>query len=299
MDLDTLREQFEARMKEQKERHDGGNRWVGTGGTSPFGHGGQHPSGVRVGGQGGGRSAVQVASDRRFRNLRSDLVLDVRQIGVALRQLKRLSREGMPEELDLEESIDATARNAGDLELVFRPERKNNVKLLLLMDVGGSMTPYTKVCERLFSAAHAAKHFKAFKYFYFHNCPYDTLYTDMARREGRPTREVLNSLDKSWCCILLGDAAMHPYELSMPGGAINYYYNNSEAGIQWLARIAESLPRSVWLNPEPVRYWEMPSIRMIQEVFDMFPMSLDGLGRAVSSLRTKKSARTGAPRREP
>jgi uncharacterized protein with von Willebrand factor type A (vWA) domain len=297
LDFDELRRQFEERMAEQKERHDRGNRWVGTGGTSPFGHGGQNPAGVRVGGEGGGRSAVQIASERRFRNLRHDLTLDVRQIGVALRQLRRLTREGRRDELDIDGTIDETARNAGDLELVFQAERKNNVKLLLLMDVGGSMTAYTRLVERLFSAAHGASHFKAFKHYYFHNCPYGTLYTDMARRKGTPTKEVLEGLDKTWCCIMVGDAAMHPYELSMPGGAIDYFHNNVESGEKWLSQIAEALPRSLWLNPEPVKYWNMPSIRIISEIFDMFPLTLDGLGKAVAALRTKKAAHTGAGER--
>ncbi len=294
LDMDELRRQFEERMREQKERHDGGNRWVGTGGTSPFGQGGTNPAGVRVGDQGGGRSAVQVATDRRFRNLRNDVTLDVRQISVALHQLRRLSREGVPDELDIDGTIDATARNAGDLEILFRPERRNNVKLMLLMDVGGSMTPYSQQTERLFSAAFAAKHFKEFRHYYFHNTPYGTLFTDIARREGRPTQEVLAEVTKKWCCIIVGDAAMHPYELTMPGGAIDYFTHNTEPGLRWLNRVAEAMPRSAWLNPEPVRYWDMPSTRIIREVFDMFPLTIDGLSRAVTSLRTKSASITGA-----
>ncbi|MBK04928.1 MAG: VWA containing CoxE family protein [Deltaproteobacteria bacterium] len=289
LDLETLREQFEERMREQEERHDGGNRWVGTGGTSPFGHGGQHPSGVRLGGEGRNRSAVQVATKRRFRNLRHDRVLDVRQLGIALRQLRRLTRDGRPDELDIDETIDMTAKNAGEIEMVFRPERKNTVKLLLLMDVGGSMTAYSQLCERLFSAAHAATHFKAFKYYYFHNCPYEALYSDMARREGEPTAKILQDLDKDWFCFIVGDAAMAPYELTAKGGAIDYFHYNDEPGYVWLQRISQRFPRSVWLNPEPKRYWEstMTTV-MIREIFDMYSLSLDGIEEAIRELRQKR-----------
>ena len=285
LDLDELRRQFEERLAEQDERHDGGNRWIGTGGTSPFGHSGSHPTGVRVGGAGGNRSAMQVATERRFRNLRSDVTLDVRQIGVALKQLRRLARDGRPDELDLDETIDQTARNAGDIELVFQPQRKNTVKLLLLMDVGGSMTPYTRLCERLFSAAHAATHFKAFKPYYFHNCPYDSLYTDMHRYEGESTEQVLRDLDRQWFCVIVGDAAMSPYELTAPGGAVDYYQNNPVPGITWLHRIRDRFPRSVWLNPEPLRYWNITSTQLIRGVFDMFPLTLEGLESSISHLR--------------
>ena len=285
LSIEELRKLFEERLKEQDERHDGGNRWIGTGGTSPFGHGGSHPSGVRVGGSGGGRSAMQIASLRRFRNLRSDVTLDIRQIGVALRQLRRLTRDGRPEELDLDGTIDATAKNYGDLEFIFRPERKNAVKLLLLMDVGGSMTPYTRLCEKLFSAAHKATHFKAFKYYYFHNCVYDELYSDMAQMKGEPSGKILDNLDRTWFCILVGDAAMHPAELSSSGGAIDYFQSNSQPGIWWLNRINERLPRSAWLNPEPEAYWNLPSNLMIQQVFKMFPLTVKGLEESVSHLR--------------
>lgn len=284
-DLDELRRLFEERLAEQTERHDGGNRWIGTGGTSPFGHGGTNPAGVRVGGPGGGRSAMQVAGARRYQNLRSDRVLDVRQIGQALRQLRRLGREGRREELDVDATIDTTARNAGDIDLVFRPERRNTVKLLLLMDVGGSMTPHTRVCERLFSAAHKATHFKAFRPYYFHNCVYEKLYDDMLRGTGESTTKLLQDLERDWFCILVGDAAMHPYELKAAGGAISYGAHNATPGIVWLQRIAERFPRTVWLNPEPQRYWNIESTRLVQQVFEMFPLTLEGLQEAIEHLR--------------
>lgn len=285
LDLDDLRQLFEERLKEQTERHDGGSRWIGTGGTSPFGHGGINPTGVRVGGQGGGRTAMQVASQRRFRNLRSDLTLDVRQISMALRRLRKLRRDGRPDELDLDGTIDATARNAGDLELIFRSERKNTVKLLLLMDVGGSMTPYTRISERVFSAAHSAAHFKRFKHFFFHNCVYERMFDDMWKWRGPSSEEILESVDESWLCIIVGDAAMGPHELTAKGGSIDYFHQNDVTGLRWLERIRARIPRSVWLNPEPKNYWGLASTAIIRRVFPMFPLTLDGLDDAVQHLR--------------
>ena len=294
MELDELRRQYNERLREQDERHDGGSHWIGTGGTSRYGNGGQNPSGIRVGGKedgSGGRSAVQIARERRFRNLRSDLKLDVRQIGMALRKLRRLTREGHEEELDLDSTIEATAKNAGDLEIIMQPPRANRVKLLLLMDVGGSMTPYTKLCSQLFSAAHQATHFKQFQSYYFHNCPYGTVYTDMARREGKSLREILDQLDGSWRCIIVGDAAMAPGELMYAGGAIDLYYMNPRSGISWLREIKEVIPRTAWLNPDPVRYWGTTYTTVkIREIFEMYPLTLDGLDDAVRLLRRKRAA---------
>ena len=200
LDFDELRETFRERLEEQKERHDGGDRWIGTGGTSPFGHGGQNPAGIRIGGPGGGRSAVQVAEERRFRNLRSDRVLDTRQIGMALRRLRRLGKDG-PEILDLDATIDKSARDGGEIDLVFGPERKNRIKLLLLIDVGGSMDPHAELCERLFSAAHAAQHFQSFETRLFHNCPYEkTLHGHVpspGRTHGRGAQEDRPQLGRS------------------------------------------------------------------------------------------------------
>ena len=268
LDLEALRKRFEETLEKQTERHDGGNRWVGTGGSSPFG---------------------QIAGTRRFRNLRDDVVLDTRQIGMALRRLRRLKREGVAEELDLEETIDATARNAGDIEMVFRPPRENNVKLLLLMDVGGSMDPFTELCEQLFSAAHAASHFKQFKPYFFHNCVYGRLYSDMIRLKGRPTAEVLGEIDQTWRVVFVGDAYMHPYELLEQGGAIDYSTSNTEPGIAWLKKIREKVPVSVWLNPEPKRIWDAPTISIIRSVFPMFELTLEGLTEAVDVLRGARS----------
>ncbi len=285
LDLDELRQQFEERLQEQTERHDGGSHWIGTGGTSPFGHSGRHPSGMRVGGSGQHRSALQVASQRRFKNLRTDRVLDTRQIGVALRKLRHLSRKGGDEQLDLDATIDETARNAGDIELVFRPPRQNQVKLLLLFDVGGSMNPHTELTSRLFSAAHRAHHFKAFKAYYFHNCFYETLYSDMSRQKGESTRQILANLDRSWRCFVVGDAAMAPPELTQPGGCINYFQHNEEAGITWLRRLRETIPRTAWINPDKPQWWGSYTTRQIAELFPMFPLTIDGLDRAIDEIR--------------
>ncbi len=285
LDLDQLRERFKELLDEQKERHDGGNRWIGTGGMSPFGHGGEHPTGVRIGGAGGGRSAVQVATDRRFRNLRSDRILDTRQIGLALRRLRKLDKDEGPEELDIDETIDSSARNAGEIDLVFRPPRRNRIKLLLLIDVGGSMDPHTLLCERLFSAAHKANHFKKFEFKFFHNCVYENLYTDISRWKGEPTSRILKRLDHTWSVCLVGDAWMSPYELTHTGGAIDYYHSNQVTGLDWLRRFRDRCPSSIWLNPEPRRIWNAPTIHLIRQVFPMFELTIDGLTEGIDVLR--------------
>jgi uncharacterized protein with von Willebrand factor type A (vWA) domain len=293
-DLDELASRFRELLKEQKERHDGGSRWIGTGGTSPFGHGGEHPTGIRVGGAGGGRSAVQVAGSRRFRNLRSDRILDTRQIGVALRRLKRLDKDEGPEELDLNSTIDQSARNCGEIELVFGPPRRNRIKLMLMMDVGGSMEPYTELCERLFSAAHAANHFKKFEHRFFHNCVYNRLYTDMQQLKGHPTGEVLKKLDHTWSIVFVGDAWMAPSELTHVSGAIGFGHRNSTTGLEWLERIRQRVPNSVWLNPEPRGRWNEPTIRLIRRVFSMHELTIDGLTEAVDVLRGVRPNRGSA-----
>ncbi|MCA9075171.1 MAG: VWA domain-containing protein [Planctomycetaceae bacterium] len=285
LNLDELLKRFHDLLDEQDERHDGGNRWIGTGGTSPFGHSGVNPAGIRVGGSGGGGSAVQVAESRRFQNLRSDRILDTRQIGIALRRLKRLNRDDGPEELDLDESIDASARNAGEIELVFAPPRRNRIKLMLLMDVGGSMDPFTTLCERLFSAAHAANHFKEFEHRFFHNCVYETLYTDISRWEGEATSDMLANLDHSWSVVFVGDAWMAPYELTHVNGAIDYFHRNSTTGLDWLQRIRERVPNSVWLNPMRSEHWGGTSTRLIHTVFPMFELTIDGITEAIDVLR--------------
>ncbi len=285
LDLDELRRQFEERLAQQKERHDGGNKWVGTGGTSPFGNAGRHPSGVRVHGESLWKTAVQVASARRFRNLRDDVVIDTRQVSLALKKLRRLARDGAHEELDIEATIRATARNAGDIDLVMRRERRNSVKVLLLMDVGGSMTAHTRVSEQLFSAAHSLNHFKEFRHYFFHNCVYDFLYSDAQRLETVQTADVLKDLGDDWYLVVVGDAAMSPYELTAPGGCIDYFHHNEDPGLVWLDRLRQRVPRAVWLNPEPLPYWEIPSAQLVRRVFnDMFPLTIAGLDGAIARL---------------
>ncbi len=282
--LDRLRELFEERLEEQSERHDGGSRWIGTGGTSPFGQGGRNPAGVRVGGGGGGRSAIQVASKRRFKDYRADRVLDTRDIAVALRKLRRLSRQGGRPELDVEESIDATSRNAGELELVFRPPRRNEAKVLLLLDVGGSMDPWAHLAERLLSAASAQNHWRRFEALCFHNCPYEQLWSSAWSGEGTATSAVLEDRDPETFVIYVGDASMAPSELTSRYGAIDYFHRNETPGAVWLHRLRTRFPRSVWLNPMPDRWWRGYSVELIGRLFPMFPLSLQGLGEAIDHL---------------
>lgn len=289
LSLDELRETFEQRLKEQKERHDGGNKWIGTGGTSPFGHSGYHPSGLRVGGESSLRQAMQVAAQRRFRELRKDVILDTRQLGVALKKLREWGRGDRADELDLDASIDATARNAGDIEIVMQAPRRNAAKLLLLMDTGGSMSYYASLCERLFSAVIKINHFKEFRHLYFHNCPYEQLYRNSSLTDPVATLEVLREFDPSWNLVVVGDAAMSPYELTEIGGSVDYFHHNEEPGIVWLQRVRDRLPKSVWLNPEPTQFWQQrASNELIRRVFtDMFPLSIEGLEQAMGHLKRK------------
>ncbi|MCK5799246.1 MAG: VWA domain-containing protein [Deltaproteobacteria bacterium] len=297
LDLDALRELLAERLREQQERHAGGNRWIGTGGTSPFGHSGQNPAGVRIGGQSGARSAAQVAMDRRYRAYRSDLVLDVRQIKVALRKLRDLRRDGQRLELDLDETVDKTCKNAGDLELVWRPPRRNNVKLLLLMDVGGSMTPHAQVMSQLFSAAMQSKHFRDFHAYYFHNCVYDRVYEDAWFERGLPVAELLARYGPNYKLILVGDAMMHPIELFESGGAIDWWTQNFTPGIAWLQRLGDHFERIAWLNPERPRYWRHVTVEAIRQIFPMFPLTLDGLQATVSALVRGRGGAEAASRR--
>lgn len=288
MDFDELLKEFEKRLREQTEQHDGGGYWIGRGGTSPFGHSGYHPAGIRIGGESGGRHAIQIAQERRFKNYRSDLTLDVRQIKLALRGLRQLNRIGIEDELDLEKTIDTTAKNAGDIELVWRRSRKNAVKLLLLMDVGGSMNPYALLCSRLFSAAHSVSHFKDFQYFYFHNCIYDYLYTDIERSEAISTSYLLHIFEPDYKVVLVGDARMATSELLSKYGALYYYEQNETPGVVWLKQIAEHFTHCVWLNPEETYFWNHPTVLMMGKLFPMFELTLDGLSQAIKRLMVKK-----------
>ncbi|MFC1933639.1 VWA domain-containing protein [Chloroflexota bacterium] len=288
MEFDELLKELEKRLKEQTEQHDGGGHWVGRGGTSPFGHSGYHPAGIRIGGESGGRHAIQIAQERRFRNYRNDLTLDVRQMKIALKGVRQLVRTGLEDELDLDETINATAKNVGDIELVWRRSRKNAVKVLLLMDVGGSMEPFALMCSRLFSAAHSSSHFNDFQYYYFHNCIYDNLYRDIERKEAISTAHLLQTMEPDCKLILVGDARMGPWELTERYGAIDYYERNEQPGILWLKRIAEHFTHRVWLNPDELRFWMHPTVRVIGKLFPMFPLTIDGLGQAVKRLVVKQ-----------
>jgi uncharacterized protein with von Willebrand factor type A (vWA) domain len=288
MDFDELLKELEKRLKEQKEQHDDGGYWIGRGGTSPFGHSGYHPAGIRIGGESGGRHAIQIARERRFRDYRSDLTLDVRQIKVGLRGLRQLSRIGPEDELDLDRTIDATSRNAGEIELIWTRSRKNAAKVLLLMDVGGSMEPFARLCSRLFSAAHSSTHFKDFQYLYFHNCIYDNLYRDALLYQTVSTDHLLRILEPDYKVILVGDARMATSELTEKYGAIDFYERNEIPGIVWLKRIAQHFTHCVWLNPEELYYWNHPTVLMIAKLFAMFQLTIDGLGQAVKKLMVNK-----------
>ncbi len=277
LELETLRKMFEQRMREQTERHDGGSRWIGTGGTSPFGQGGQHPSGIRVGGASQFRSAVKVAEERRYRAYRKDLVLDVRQFGVALRKLRQLRREGGEEELDLEGTIDRTSRNAGELEILMRPPRKSNIRVLLLMDIGGSMDPFTRIVSMLLTAATKATHFRELRTLYFHNCIYGKLYKNEQFDEWMNVDDVLREVGRAWKLILVGDALMNPAELLQVGGSIDYYQRNAVPGLVWLQTLADYFRKAAWINPEPPAYWRQGTCEMIGKIFPMYPLTAEGI----------------------
>ena len=284
--LDKLMEALRARLAEQKERHQGGNKWIGTAGTSPFGAYGFNPEGIRIG-QDGGRqgSAVKVWDQRAYRNYDDQVELGTRNIKIALRRLRKFAREGAPDELDLDGTIEATARNAGYLDLKMRPERHNTVKVLLFLDAGGSMYNHVRVCEELFSATKTE--FKLLEYFYFHNCVYETVWRNNARRhnERTPTWEILRTYPHDYKLVFVGDASMGPYEITEPGGSIEH--NNEEAGAVWLQRLTETYPHAIWLNPEPEPTWQYRhSIKVIQQLMEnrMYPLSLEGLERGMRKL---------------
>jgi len=288
MNFDDLMAELEKRLKEQTEQHDVGDYWIGRGGTSPFGHSGFNAAGIRIGGESGGRRAVQIAGERRFLNYRHDLTLDVRQIKVALKALRQLTRTGPEDELDLDETVEATARNAGEIELMWQRNRKNTVKVLLLMDVGGSMNPFASMCSQLFSAAHASNHFKDFSYYYFHNCIYDYLYQDIERSDAISTDHLLLTLEPDYKLVLVGDARMATSELMHQYGAINYFERNEMPGMVWLKRIAEHFTHHIWLNPEELRFWAHPTVHAISRTFPMFPLTLDGLTQGIRRLMVNR-----------
>src|SRR5579872_536085 len=284
--LDKLLETLRKRLAEQKDRHQGGSKWIGTAGTSPYGAYGYNPEGVRIG-QDANRNfrAVKVWDKREFKDLDDEVELGTRNIKVALRRLRQFAREGAPTELDLEDTIHSTARNAGWLDLKLRPERHNAAKVLLFLDIGGSMDEHVKTCAELFSAARGE--FKHLEHYYFHNCPYEAVWKDALRRhlERTPTFQVLHTYDQSYKLIFVGDASMSPYEIVQPGGSVEHW--NAEPGAEWMRRLLATYPKAVWLNPVPERYWPgTQSIGMIRELMEgrMFPLTLDGLDRAMRRL---------------
>jgi uncharacterized protein with von Willebrand factor type A (vWA) domain len=282
---DKLMARLEELLKEQKERHEGGSKWIGTGGTSPFGNGGTNPEGIRIGGKGGNRTAVKVWEQRTYKDYDGERELGVRNIKVALRRLRRFARTGAAEELALEDTIRSTANNAGWLDIKMQPERRNRIKVLMLLDVGGTMDDHIERTEELFSAAKTE--FKNMEFFYFHNCVYDYLWKNNRRRstERFPTWDVLRKYPPDTRVIFVGDATMSPYEVLAPGGSVEY--NNEEAGAEWLARFCNAFPKFAWLNPEPENLWQYrQSIAVIRQIMNnrMFPVTIDGLERAMRLL---------------
>jgi uncharacterized protein with von Willebrand factor type A (vWA) domain len=283
---DKLIETLKKRLEEQKERHQGGNKWIGTAGTSPFGAYGYNPEGIRIGQDGSRhRRAVKVWDQREFRNFADNVELGTRNIKVALRKLRRFAREGAAENLDLDGTIDSTARNAGMLDLKFVPERHNAIKVLLFLDVGGSMDDHVRVCEELFSAARSE--FKHLEYFYFHNFVYESVWKDNHRRhvEKIPTLDVMRTYGHDYKLIFVGDATMSPYEILQPGGSVEHW--NEEAGAVWMQRLMRTWPHHVWLNPEPQQRWPYtPSVQLTRELLEdrMFPLTLGGLDEAIKAL---------------
>ncbi len=282
--FEKLMETLKQRLEEQQGRHEGGSKWVGTGGTSPFGHGGYNPEGVRVGGPGKHGRAVKVWEKREYRNLDDQVELGTRNIKVALRRLRRFARQGALDELDMDATIDGTARQ-GWLDIHMRPERRNTIKVLLFLDIGGSMDAHVKMCEELFSAAKTE--FKHLEFFYFHNCLYEGVWKDNRRRHSEkiPTWEVLNKYPGDWRAIFVGDATMSPYEVTMPGGSVEHW--NEEAGAVWMKRATQQWDKVAWLNPSPERYWSYSaSVGMVRELVDerMYPLTLEGLEKAMRAL---------------
>ena len=283
--LEKLLDTFKERLKEQEKRHQGGSKWVGTGGTSPFGHSGYHPEGIRVGGESNHKSAAKVWEKRQFKDLDDKVQLGARNIKVALRKLRQFARTGAAEELDLDDTIRATAKNAGMLDLRLVPERHNAVKVLLILDVGGSMDPYIQVCEELFAACRSE--FKHLEHFYFHNFVYESVWRNNMRRHNEPTPlyDILHTYGRDYKVIFVGDASMSPYEITSPYGSVEHM--NTEAGHVWIQRLTDHFDKVAWLNPVTQDHWHYTqSIGLTQELVHdkMYPMTLSGLGDAIKAL---------------
>ncbi|MCW5299374.1 VWA domain-containing protein [Herbaspirillum lusitanum] len=282
---DKLMDRLKELLKEQHERHEGGNKWIGTGGSSPFGNSGYNPEGIRIGGESKNRSAVKVWDERTYKDYDSERELGTRNIKVALRRLRKFARDGAEEELAFDDTIRATANNAGYLDIKMQPERRNNIKVMMLFDVGGSMDDHIARTEELFSAAKTE--FKNMEFFYFHNCVYDYVWKNNRRRHAErfPTWDLLHKYSPDTKLIFVGDATMSPYEIVQPGGSVEY--NNPEAGAVWLQRFTSTFANFAWLNPEPEGLWQYrQSISIIQQLMSqrMFPLTIDGLERAMRLL---------------
>ena len=281
-----LMDAFAKTLAEQKERHDGGGRWVGTGGHSPYGHSGLHPSGIRVGGVSRGRSAMKVAEERVYLGYRTDVTLDVRQLRVAIRRLRQLTREGNPTELDMEASIDATCQNAGEIELRYRPPKKNDVRVLLFMDVGGTMDPYAERVSQLLTAFVQSRGLRAFRSYYFHNCIYEHVFTHpwLRRQDAVSLQQLYREVDKRWKVMVVGDAAMHPGELLYSFGNIDHRKATETTGLSCMQSLREHFPQCVWLNPDPPPQWTSYTTEILQKLFPMYHLSVEGLEEAVGRL---------------
>jgi uncharacterized protein with von Willebrand factor type A (vWA) domain len=283
--LEKLIEEFKKRLEEQEKRHEGGNKWIGTGGTSPFGQEGYHPEGIRVGPNGKNKKAVKVWEKRDFANLDENVELGTRNIKVALRRLRKFARTGATEELDLDDTISSTARNAGFLDIKMVPERHNAVKVLLFFDVGGSMDPHVKICEELFSATRTE--FKHMVYFYFHNFLYESVWKNNVRRHNERTQvlDIMHKYGHDYKVVFVGDASMSPYEIVQPGGSVEHW--NEEAGEVWMRRISDTYDKVIWLNPVPKDEWEYTqSVSMAHQLLEghMYPLSLKGLEEGMAYL---------------
>ena len=284
--FEMLMQALRERLDEQDERHEGGNKWIGTAGTSPFGAYGYNPEGVRMGQQGSrNRSAVKVWDRREYRNLDDSVELGTRNIKVALRRLRKFAREGAADQLDLEDTIDKTARNAGLLDIRMVPERHNAVKVLLCLDVGGSMDDHVRVCEELFSASRSE--FKHLEYFYFHNFVYESMWRDNRRRHAEriPTLDIIHKYGADYKLIFVGDATMSPYEIVYAGGSVEHW--NEEPGAVWIRRLLSTFPKAIWLNPEPEHRWPYtPSVKLTREIMDnrMYPLTVAGIDEGIKAL---------------
>jgi len=284
--FEELMRALEERLREQTERHEGGNKWIGTAGTSPFGAYGYNPEGVRIGQKGGGnRKATKVWDRREYRNLDDSVELGTRNIKLALRKLRKFAREGAADQLDLDDTIDKTARNAGLLDIRMVPERHNAVKVLLCLDVGGSMDDHVRVCEEMFSAARSE--FKHLEYFYFHNFVYESLWKDNRRRHAEriPTMEIIHKYGHDYKLVFVGDATMSPYEIVYAGGSVEHW--NEEPGAVWIERLLKAFPKAIWLNPEPRARWDhTPSVKLTRELMDerMYPLTVAGLDQGIKRL---------------